>query len=441
MIVNTLEQLRGYDIRPAPSLISESRPTPFALNLRTEYNWIRRFGESYKPFFFAEAHYYAKEAIGKVPRVIYEHDIIGDEFSAAVLYIKSLRKTARESYFEPVTDTALPQWFRNRARKDYDVVVELERRLETAKVGDVFIDCSPTEFDIPIEERNKFQYDWHSFVRLYQLKEEGGQKKLIARAIRHYLPREEQAILYAQLTGKRLPGKQLLGNVGKLVAQIPIQDIENDQDIASVQKLISRLDALTPPERRLPSQPNNSASNEEMNRYLKTTNSLLEAVFHRLLSDVRPGETRKEFEAEVVELIHAWEQAIKARVDGNTSSEEDYFLESTTHHEILSNFHSDQPEYATLQHYRLKEYRPAGGDCGSGSGFGSSPEEALSLQVPTRISGKMDHGNLTSRFGENRYPDYHCPSCGTKIQGELKDRPETWIKHCPNANCRQPLNC
>ncbi len=39
----------------------------------------------------------------------------------------------------------------------------------------------------------------------------------------------------------------------------------------------------------------------------------------------------------------------------------------------------------------------------------------------------------------DRYEDYQCPNCGQTIQGELKDKPETWKTCCPH--CGYEFNC
>jgi len=38
---------------------------------------------------------------------------------------------------------------------------------------------------------------------------------------------------------------------------------------------------------------------------------------------------------------------------------------------------------------------------------------------------------LTNLESSDRYDDYECPSCHKKLQGELKNRPETWKTSCP----------
>jgi len=46
---------------------------------------------------------------------------------------------------------------------------------------------------------------------------------------------------------------------------------------------------------------------------------------------------------------------------------------------------------------------------------------------------------LTNSENSDRYDDYECPSCHRKLQGELKNRPETWKTSCPH--CGYEFRC
>lgn len=429
---------------------THSERKPYAFDLSHEYAKFQEFGEAYRPFFITEAGYYAKEAWGKVPKVMYKHSII-ETPDGKRLWIDAMNCSARESYFAPAADESLPLWFRERAQKDGETIVSLEEWLQTARPGDICFDQSPTEFNVSIKEREKWGYGWHSFTRLHQLVEVDGRWELHSRAKRHYLNEQQQYMQRGMLATE--PVGRDVSLMGTVIPADPtvVSDITNT----------SRFDMLTdecyqsgPQEERIvpPPQELKMIENDKMDEYLALIAFQLEEVADLMITgDQEPTD---DLIAAIQTRFQGWEMFLKTIIDEDSSQSE----ESTRGADLaaLRRFAAQQSlgiiDDATEQYvrsqqlfYQNKSYDREGATsgCGGGSGWGNKNNLADASPLASSnplASGRMDYKTLTEE--SERHEDYECPKCHTKIQGEKKgsDR-STWTKKCPNSNCDHTFNC
>lgn len=365
---------------PESETLTEKR-VPFAFDLEIEYQHIREYGEGYRPFFLEQAHYFAKESYGKVPLVEYEHRV---KDGVLVYEVSGKKIKARDSYRRQSVDTSLPDWYRARAFGDLRWVDNLERHLSQAGDGDLFFDLSPTSFQISLEERQRWGFGTHSFVRLHQVVGEGRLKKLVSRAPRNYLDLPEQARLFEAISGRHIEGQYLLGEVAK---------IDRGTEIGHVQKLVDDLYRQTPAERKIIPPQNDQiiADSQEMDAHLVRLDWWLNNIF-----DLMAGEASKNV---IEKQFHGWENAVKDLVRRGTKSkqlgqtqqyypDEDWFLQA----QIV--------DYYTQQPYFLES-----NSCGRGSGFSRS-------EISRTEAGPMDYLGLTNKKDEWKKGD--CRRCEKK---------------------------
>ena len=157
--------------------VSETSITPFAFDLSREYELAQEYGGNYKKYFIENAHYYAKESYGRVPVSEYEHKILTFSDGSAKLVLGPDNMSARQSYLEPALDISKPEWYRKRSMADVKWVDSIQLQLAEASEGDTFIDISPTEYGVSVEERKKWGYGYHSFARVHKLVIENGEKE------------------------------------------------------------------------------------------------------------------------------------------------------------------------------------------------------------------------------------------------------------------------
>ncbi len=84
-----------------------------------------------------------------------------------------------------------------------------------------------------------------------------------------------------------------------------------------------------------------------------------------------------------------------------------------------------------INFYSSYQPPPVSGSCGSTS---NSPN---SFWTSGNFFEKLLKQDLMSQL--DHYEDYQCPNCGQTIQGELKDKPETWKSCCPH--CGYEFSC
>ncbi len=365
--------------------LKEEEKEPFAFDLSRECELIQLYGESYKEFFLTQAHYYAKETYGKTPTVTYEHALVRDSLGNVELVFGPHKERARASYMRPKNDTSLPKWYRDRAAADEEWTIALEEKLASARPGDRFIDLSPTVFEIPIEERAKWNFSWHSFVRVHEVVIEEGEEKLVSNSIRNYLDLPEQEILFSQLSGEQLAGNNLLGAVGKLRLTM---------EIGHIQHLITKLYEETPLERKIavPASDQVARSDQEMEAILTEYDSWLLGIF-QLMQQGFPDQL-------IEDQFHGWENAVKRSVRGQ-GIDSAYFRSLATKHFVLEIQRHGTP----LARFTEEEYKPQANGCGNGSGFGKKKKQ---------LGGSMDYRSMTLNEKEWSYHTGDCVVCKAK---------------------------
>lgn len=371
------------------SIQTEKRP--FAFDLGRERELIQLYGDAYKDFFVAQAHYYAKESYGKVPKVEYSHDIERKMDGSVKLQFGPNGDYAEKSYGEPVFDEELPEWYRRRAGADVRWTLSLQKKLTNAKPDDTFIDLSPTEFGVSIEERKKWGFGWHSFVRVHKvIIDENGKEKLISRGIRNYLDLPEQRKLFEDLTGEKIKeGEDMLCKVGNLKPGV---------EPGHIDKKIKELWNATPLSRRLwPEEDQLQKSEEEMDTKLVNLDKWLEGIFYLMKHNAQEWRIEKEF--------HGWENAVKAAVE---EEKFDFKMLGEIDARAFIDHRLDE-RVGVIQEFIDREYKPGTNGCGFGSGFRGRGN------VEVR-SGKMDYLSITQ--DEDNYSFDQpgpCRTCGRDV--------------------------
>lgn len=389
----------------------KEKAVPPAFDLGVELKYIQEFGDSYQPFFDKNALYYIMEAYGHVPKVVYEHSVLEDADGNITLYIDALHKSARESYQEPVGFDA-PQWYTDRAQKDYQTVVNLEDQLKGATDGDIFVEVSPTEYDITVEEREKCGFGHHSFVRVHQLsRNERGEKILVSRALREYLDLGGHEQLFKTLTDVQITGENLIGTVAKLRPDLNVHDIQSDTDINSVQSLIDELYACTPEATKIipPEEDLYFSTSQHVKDQFDLQKDWLQEIFV-MLREGPDSESVAAWQQEVERKFHGWEMAMKTLVQNKGTVPD-------IPQELIA---AGMPVGDFRDYFMSMDYSAGSSSCGNGSGFGMEMGGGSSFNGET-YSGNMSYGGMTGRF--NELMGQKCATCG------LSDEDNHY--HCP----------
>lgn len=427
------EQPKNTERREEPAM-------PPAFDLAHELAYIQEYGNDYYSFFSKEALYYVMETYGRVPRVEYYHSLREDEAGNVSLYIDAIQKTARESYAEPVSFDA-PDWYTKRAEKDLKAIVSLEEQLKDASETDVFLEISPTEYDISVDERERCGFGYQSFVRLHQIgRNEQGERILVSRALREYLDAEGHAELAITLAGEAAEGGELLGSVFKLQPELSITDIRHDGDVQSVQNLIDQIYDRTPSIRKIVPPPEDLfyATSTQVREQFEKQESWLHDIF-TLMEEGPDRESVAEWQAEVERQFHGWEMAMKALI--HTGGDEDRALEEA------------EEESGTYgggfrDTFVGMDYTPGGNSCGNGAGFGGAGDMGTSTSI-AMAEGAMNYAGLSGRYDKlmgqkcavcglsSADEHYHCPgikeggySCNKWYASELDKPRDQWTKKC-----------
>lgn len=446
-------QLENYrDLSRIDHISKQKRPSNSFLgfDLTAEQNHINKEHKAYYTEFINNAEFYAKETYGKPPAVRYMHEVIQTENGEMRLKMENRDVLARESYIRGMYNENHPDWLRARAIKDYEWMVSLEEQLQQAKPGDIFIDASPTAFDISIKERQKYMFGNHSFLRLHQFVEENGKKILKSVAILHYLDPEKQKDLYNWLTEQSLQAESLLGNVSKLENSLGISDVSDVEQVRKLVGLVNNIYIHTPVNERLPQDI--QIDETVLNSHLNTLRPWLQSIFYMMKNHDNPRTIEKSF--------HGWENAFKARISGNYNPDDDIHFEAlriymrdeiySASEKSVDSRASYQEMFAMMHHYMSQEYKPSANMCGNGAGYSDYGNGSQ----PIWSSGKMDYISLTENYLQflnkdvleklnitnDRHEDYRCPDCQWLIKGEIKgSHPSTWTPKCPN--CPHVFDC
>lgn len=365
------------------------KAAPFAFDLGREYELSRAYGNSYKPFFIENAHYYAKESYARVPISEYEHDVKRYPDGRVELAFGVDNVSAKARYLAPAMDESKPEWYRRRAYADVVWTEKLERLLESAKTGDVFLDLSPTEFNVNVSERKKWGYGYHSFARIHTLVTENGQEKLVSRAIRNYLNEAEQKALFERLTGEEIDTKELLGEVRKISESITPAHIRKISD--ELYEQTPEAKKIIPPREEL----ENIKAESEMDLELAHLDVWLEAVFEMMEQGEDPEL--------VLTLFRAWEAAVKDAVEGD--GEADRFSSITKQQIVMAAIYNNN---AFIGDYLNRQYVAGYNGCGLGSGFGQGSVFGMNQGNIERFNGPMTYQTMTQNEDKNSCPEIKC---------------------------------
>lgn len=334
--------------------VEQGQEGGFSFDLSVERELILRYGDDYWEHFRSNAIYYANETYGKVREDQYKHEVFKKDHGYEVGYwIGKQWVDARNSYAQVAQDVTRPAWVRRRALGDVKWVDSILKHLNNGDFHKILVDLSPTEFEIPLEERKREQFNKHSFVRLHEVQEEEGRLRLVSTPLRNYLCLEEQEKLFQILTGKFIEGKKLLGTV---------EVLNPDTDVNLVWQNIQELYSNTPLERKItiPKEDYFQKTTEEMKEVLDLLDGYLQGIF-KLMKNHSVAE-------EVIEKqFHAWETAVRKLIRGEEIDKE-----------FFANFNPDsllqkKVQGASVIQNIVRDYRPEANDCpGSGSGFGKS---------------------------------------------------------------------
>ena len=382
-----------------------SSKAPFAFDLGLEYQRAQRYGRRYLPFFIENVHYYVKESYARVPVSEYEHEILYDENGNVELVFGPDNESARESYLAPAWDSSKPNWYRKRAYKDFEVLEALQEILKDSKNGDTFIDLSPTEYEVSLEDRKRWGFGYHSFARIHQVTTEGGVKKLVSRAIRNYLDSPEQAELFKRLTGEDIDAKQILGQARK---------VSRDATPAGIKRISDELYDNTPRERKIIppiEELENIKSEEEMDEALSKLQVWPGAIFEMMLRGDAPKL--------ILDNFRGWEMAVKDLVSGD--SRDFRRLESVSAKSMLMAIYANNP---FVSGYINRPYQAGFNGCGLGSGFSSGTTE--------RFQEPMTYQNMTSNQDKESCPEIKCKNCPWKANNEQSKKVQSGkLKECP----------
>ena len=379
------------------------KSAPFAFDLGNEYRLSQLYGENYKKYFLENAHYYAKESYGRVPVSEYEHKIVTGEDGKEKLVLGPDNMSARESYLLPAQDATKPLWYQRRSMGDVAWVDNMERLLTGAEAGDTYLDFSPTEYDVSVSERKKWGYGYHSFVRLHKVVEEGGQKKLVSRAVRNYLDAPEQEELFKQLTGSEVLADEMLGRVER---------VNPDFSQAYIKALSQKLYDATPEQRKIipPDEYLKNVKEEiEMEEGLKKIDTWLEVVYEMM----QKGEDK----SDILKKFRGWENAVKDYVQDKDNLER---FSSLSLGQMRVALFQESSEVSSLLD-RL--YEAGSNGCGNGSGF---------AEIERNMTA-MTYESLT-KATEGECPEIKCRKCPWKAsEKEANDISKGRIDKCPKC--------
>jgi len=394
----------SHDILPTKEAGQKS--VPFAFDLGREFELTQKFGNAYKRHFMENAHYYAKESYGRVPVSEYEHKIMEKEDGSVTLTLGPDNQLAWDCYLAPAQDPSKPDWYKKRSMGDVRWVDAIQKALSGAKEGDTFIDLSPTEFNVTVEERKAWGYGYHSFARIHKIVVENGQKKLVSRAIRNYLDAPEQEELFEKLAGERVAVSEMLGVVAK---------VDGGISQGYIKALSEELYQRTPEERKIiPPEEyvKNVKSEQEMERELQKIDTWLTVVFEMM--------QRGESPVKIVNQFRGWENAVRDYVEGKENLKQ---FENITLDGMREAVVSGNP---LLTKFVNREYTPGANGCGLGSGFGVE-----------RNDGTMSYDSMT-KATEGDCPEIKCGNkekrCNWKAsESEVDEIVSGRLTKCPKC--------
>lgn len=382
--------------------------TPFAFDLSSERRRILRDGLGVWSYFYDELSSYLSEAYGKVGVRTYEHLILSDARGRERLWFNSGRlELAKDSYAVVYEDQTLPLWYRSRGQRDLLWLERLEERLQSAAIGDRFVDLSPAPFEIPLQEREKSGFGEHSFLRVHEVILENGQKKLMSKAMRHHLALEEQQALFGVLTTRTVDQGELLGEVDRL---------DNSIGIGTIERIISKLYENTPNERKIVVTDGDkiAASEITMESILqrRSIQNWIKGVFEMM----RNPQIKEE---DILTQFKGLEMAVKELLNGSNLNLEVFECAPA---QLFLDY--SFRETAAVRKITDVPYKPGLLNC-PGAGAGFSGMGTISLPMTYEVMTAM--GNLSP--AERKYFCISCGACGKKIMCVVEPG-----EKCPKCN-------
>lgn len=333
-------------IQITPSQEASTKVYAFDLGVARQY--ALQHGYSYKNDFLKDVRYYANETYGKVSADVYSHEIKDreDGHSEIGFYRGTEWVSANESYAKVANDVTKPEWYRLRAQRDWQWVLNIEAKLnETKGQEDIpWVDVSPTAYKVSLEERRKANFNLHSFARVHWR----SGNKLVSVAYRNYLDESSQPEFFKALTGKDSTTGEMLGKVENLKEGVAVTDVNN---------IAQAIYDATPKHQRveIPEEEKDMKDKKEMKDYMHMTQPLLDSLYNQM---VNPRVSN----ARVLENFKTWEKMLKALTKGETVDIDAirYSHKSTLHKKRA------QKE---LQRFQMMDYNPGRNDCGNGVGM------------------------------------------------------------------------
>lgn len=423
-----------------------ARTNTLAFNLQSELDRARELGSSYEPTFIDNCHFYGLETYVKGRAQMFDYAVQQTERGMRLFFPKT-KIDALDSFAKPISDTSRPMWLRERDLRDRLIVESISAQLDTAPFGTTWAAISPAipDSEVSAAERKEYGYGHHSFLFLHQLQKDDktGEKKLVCRAIRNYLPLEQQREYLQKLTGQDVPQEQIHGSVAQLKSNHTFNIFDN-KDIAGIQSIGSQIGDNAGVAFLGGDTPEASDVVERRERdiiaQMKTIDWWLRDVYQdlRLLGN---NPTQSQLQS-IQSKFRGWEKAVQNIAEGGSLDvrlmNHQVVRSGLGRNELLTTIPMDDPRCHLIQ--LSMSMRGGIGTCGIGSGFGVVGESSGIFGETVRSFG-LHAGATFMTETATRYESYTCPhrGCGKVIQGELKNRPDTWRKECPH--CRRPIGC
>lgn len=428
----------------SPELVTG--PPPLAFDLNKEQSYFDIYGSEYLPLFIDNAEFYVKEAYGKPPMVPYHHELVDLPNGEVRMKFPGVDVFARDSYKDAQNNSSHPLWLRQRAHKDEEWTIKLEEQLKNAQPGDIFVEASPTAFEVSLEERKKMMFGNHSFLRIHQLAERDGKKMLKSAAVLHYLTLEQQQHLVNFLTRQPIP-ENLLGFSARMQDSIGITDVHNTDEMKQLTNMINTIYLATPPEERIP--PDKQFDNKELTDYTEILRPWVAGIGKLMQRRAHPND--------IVDELHGWENAFKEFLQKGVSEEARRYFAALTPEQIVNHYFRVQTvdfsfpseeQFDTFfrQGYIDQPYEASTSMCGAGSGYGQTETSNFF----EGFSGSMDYVSMTNNMigvsissFDRETVSIRCPGCKERhiysIKG-VKEAGKLQCKGCSNSTkCWEPI--
>ena len=229
-------------------------------------------------------------------------------------------------------------------------------------------------------------------------------KKLVSRAVRNYLDKDEQEVLFEKLTGEKVEIAGMLGRVEKVNPAI---------SQAYIKSLSEKLYENTPTGRKIiPPQESIEGikSEEEMDCALSRIDVWLVAVYEMMESGVDPEI--------VLQKFRGWENAVKDYIAGKDVFEK---FQNLTIQDMRAAVYDAN---SFLSEYVDREYEAGMNGCGLGSG----------LNMLKKTVGPMTYESMSGDYDSNNCPEIKCRKCAWKAnENEVREITKGKLSRCPKC--------